>query len=107
MTGRIWPLGDRVVIKEIETQDKIGSIYVPDSAKQKPTIGEVIAVGSGTFDHFGEKEGVNGKYFCRPMSCVVGDKVIYGKYSGVEVEVAGDTLLIIKESDILGVYYDE
>jgi chaperonin GroES len=103
MQGRIWPLGDRVVIKEIETQDKIGSIYVPDSAKQKPTIGEVIAVGSGIFDHFGKKEEV----ICRPMSCAVGDKVIYGKYSGVEVEVAGDTLLVIKESDILGVYYDE
>ena len=85
------PLGDRVVIKMLEQEaEKVGSMYVPDTAKEKPVVGEVVAVGPGKRD--------DGKI--TPTELKVGDKVLYGKYSGTEVTLDGQEYLIMRESDI-------
>ena len=89
------PLHDRVVVKRIEEQAKTtGGIIIPDTAKEKPQQGEVIAVGPGARDEAGK---------VAPLEVKVGDRVLFGKWSGTEVKLDGEERLIMKESDILGV----
>ena len=89
------PLHDRVVVKRIEAEAKSkGGIIIPDTAKEKPQEGEVVAVGPGGRDE-------NGKLIA--MDLKAGDRVLFGKWSGTEVKLDGDELLIMKESDIMGV----
>src|SRR5262245_52019917 len=89
------PLHDRVVVKRIEAEEKTaGGIIIPDTAKEKPMQGEIVAVGPGGRDE-------NGKLV--PIDVKAGDKVLFGKWSGTEVKLDGDELLIMKESDIMGV----
>jgi len=89
------PLHDRVVVKRIEAEERSkGGIIIPDSAKEKPQEGEVVAVGPGGRDE-------NGKLIV--MDLKAGDRVLFGKWSGTEVKLDGDELLIMKESDIMGV----
>jgi len=89
------PLGDRVVIKRVEEEAKTkGGIIIPDTAKEKPQEGEVIAVGPGARDD-------NGKI--QPLEVKKGDRILFGKWSGSEVKIDGEDLLIMKESDILGI----
>lgn len=89
----IKPLADRVVVKPLEQEEaKVGSIYIPDTAKEKPQEGKVVAVGPGKVSDSGDKVAPEVK---------VGDKVLYGKYSGTEVTVDGEDYLIMRESDIL------
>ena len=91
---KVSPLADRVVIKALEeTEQMRGGLYIPDTAKEKPQQGEVVAVGPGRFDE--------GKRV--PMDVKVGDKVLYGKYSGTEVTIDGEQLLILRETDVLAV----
>ena len=92
---RLKPLGDRVLVKALEKKDEIRSgIIIPDTAKEKPQEGEIIAVGSGARDESGKLV---------PLDVKVGDKVLFGKWSGTEVKIDGKDLLIMKESDIMGV----
>ncbi|HSY83795.1 MAG TPA: co-chaperone GroES [Gemmatimonadaceae bacterium] len=92
--GKVSPLADRVVVKALEEAEQMrGGLYIPDTAKEKPQQGEIVAVGPGRFDE--------GKRV--PMEVKVGDKVLYGKYSGTEVTVDGEQLLILRESDVLAV----
>jgi len=89
------PLHDRVVVKRIEAEKKsTGGIIIPDTAKEKPQQGEIIAVGPGGRDETGK---------LIPMDVKAGDRVLFGKYSGTEVKIDGDEYLIMKESDIMGV----
>ena len=89
------PLHDRVVVKRIEAEEKTkGGIIIPDSAKEKPSQGEVVAVGPGGRDEAGK---------LIPIDLKVGDRVLFGKWSGNEVVLDGQDLLIMKESDIMGV----
>ena len=89
------PLGDRVLVRRVEEEAKTkGGIIIPDTAKEKPQEGEVIAVGPGARDE-------NGKV--QPLDVSVGDRILFGKWSGTEVKLNGQDLLIMKESDILGV----
>ncbi|AMN39714.1 co-chaperone GroES [Rhodoplanes sp. Z2-YC6860] len=89
------PLHDRVVVRRIEADEKTASgIIIPDTAKEKPSQGEVIAVGPGGRDESGK---------LIPIDIKTGDRVLFGKWSGTEVKIDGEDLLIIKESDILGV----
>jgi len=89
------PLGDRVVIRRVEEDAKTkGGIIIPDTAKEKPQEGEVIAVGPGARDEDGKRV---------PMDVKAGDRILFGKWSGSEVKIDGEDLLIMKESDILGV----
>jgi chaperonin GroES len=89
------PLHDRVVVKRIEEEAKTaGGIIIPDTAKEKPQQGEVIGVGPGARDEAGKVV---------PLDVKVGDRVLFGKWSGSEVKIDGEDLLIMKESDILGV----
>ena len=89
------PLHDRVVIRRIEGEDKTkGGILIPDTVKEKPQEGEVIAVGPGARDESGKLIAIEVK---------AGDRVLFGKWSGAEVKIDGEDLLIMKESDILGV----
>jgi len=89
------PLHDRVVVRRIEQQDKTaGGIIIPDTAKEKPMEGEIIAVGPGGRDE-------NGKLV--PIDVKPGDRILFGKWSGTEVKIGGEELLIMKESDIMGV----
>ena len=91
---KIGPLMDRVVIRSLEhVEPTRGGLFIPETAKEKPQHGEVVAVGPGRFD--------DGKRV--PMDVKVGDKVLYGKYSGTEVTVDGEQLLILRESDVLAV----
>jgi len=91
---KIKPLADRVVISPLEeTAEMKGGLYIPDTAKEKPQQGEVVAVGPGRVEK-GERV---------PMELEVGEKVLYGKYSGTEVTVDDEQYLIIKESDVLAV----
>jgi chaperonin GroES len=91
---KVAPLADRVVIKALEeTESMRGGLYIPDTAKEKPQQGEIVAVGPGRFDE--------GKRV--PMDVKVGDKVLYGKYSGTEVTLDGEQYLILRESDVLAV----
>jgi chaperonin GroES len=91
---KVQPLADRVVIRPLEeTEQMKGGLYIPDTAKEKPQQGEIIAVGPGRFEK-GAKV---------PMELKVGNTVLYGKYSGTEVTLNDEQLLIIKESDVLAV----
>ena len=89
------PLHDRIVLRRIEGEEKTkGGIIIPDNAKEKPQEGEVIAVGPGARDESGKLV---------PLDVKRGDKVLFGKWSGTEVKIDGEELLIMKESDILGI----
>jgi chaperonin GroES len=89
------PLHDRVVVRRVEAEEKTaGGIIIPDTAKEKPQQGEVIAVGPGTRDESGK---------IQPLDVKAGDRVLFGKWSGTEVRIDGEDLLIMKESDIMGV----
>jgi len=89
------PLHDRVLVRRVEAEEKTaGGIIIPDSAKEKPAEGEIVAVGNGS-------RAEDGKV--TPLDVKVGDRVLFGKWSGTEVKVDGEDLLIMKESDILGV----
>ena len=92
--SKVQPLADRVVVKALEEAEQMrGGLYIPDTAKEKPQQGEVVAVGPGRFEK--EKRV--------PMELKVGDKILYGKYSGTEVTVDGEQVLILRESDVLAV----
>ena len=89
------PLGDRVVVKRLEAEQKTkGGIVLPDTAKEKPKEGEVVAVGTGKILDSGE---------CQALQVKVGDRIIFGSYAGTEVTVGGDEYLIMSESDVLAV----
>jgi len=88
------PLHDRVLVRRIESDEKTkGGLIIPDSAKEKPAEGEIIAVGNGARDEAGARIAMDVK---------AGDKVLFGKWSGTEIKIDGEDLLIMKESDILG-----
>jgi chaperonin GroES len=92
--AKVSPLADRVVIKAMEESEQMrGGLYIPDTAKEKPQQGEIIAVGPGKYE--------DGKLV--PMGVKVGDRVLYGKYSGTEVTIENEQLLILRESDVLAV----
>jgi len=89
------PLHDRVAIKPIEQEEKTkGGIIIPDSAKEKPMQGIVTAVGSGIRNEKGE---------AHPLELKIGDKVLYGKWAGTEIEIKGEKLIVMKENDIMGI----
>ena len=89
------PLHDRVVVRRVESEEKTaGGLIIPDSAKEKPSEGEVVACGEGARKDSGE---------LIPMAIGAGDRVLFGKWSGTEITLDGEELLIMKESDILGV----
>ena len=89
------PLHDRVVVRRVESEEKTaGGIIIPDTAKEKPQEGEVIAVGSGARDEAGKLVELDVK---------VGDRILFGKWSGTEIKLDGEDLLIMKESDVMGV----
>ncbi|MFH1867976.1 MAG: co-chaperone GroES [Candidatus Omnitrophota bacterium] len=93
--AKVQPLGDRILIKPLEALEKTkGGIIVPDTAKEKPQEGKVVAVGKGKVLESGKTE---------PVEVKVGDKVLYGKYSGTEIKVDGDDHLIVREEDILAI----
>lgn len=89
------PLHDRVVVRRVESEEKTkGGIIIPDTAKEKPQEGEIIAVGSGARDESGKLV---------PLDVKSGDRILFGKWSGTEVKLNGEDLLIMKESDIMGI----
>ena len=89
------PLHDRVLVRRVEAEEKTaGGIIIPDTAKEKPMEGKVIAVGSGTVSEDGK---------VRPLDVKAGDRVLFGKWSGTEVKIDGEELIIMKESDLLGI----
>ena len=89
------PLHDRVVVRRVESEEKTkGGIIIPDTAKEKPQEGEIVAVGSGARDEAGKLV---------PLDVKKGDRVLFGKWSGTEVKLDGEDLLIMKESDIMGI----
>ena len=89
------PLHDRVVVRRVESEEKTkGGIIIPDTAKEKPQEGEVVAVGTGARDEAGKLV---------PLDVKAGDRVLFGKWSGTEVKLNGEDLLIMKESDIMGI----
>ena len=93
------PLHDRIVVRRITAEEKTaGGIIIPDTAKEKPQEGEVISVGPGTLNDKGE---------LRPLDVRAGDRILFGKWSGTEVRIEGEDLLIMKESDILGIITTE
>ncbi len=92
--AKVTPLADRVVVKPLEEAEQMrGGLYIPDTAKEKPQQGEIMAVGPGKYE--------DGKL--APMTVKVGDRVLYGKYSGTEVTIEGENVLILRESDVLAV----
>src|ERR1044071_5319979 len=92
---RLRPLGDRVLVKAVEKKDEIrGGLIIPDTAKEKPQEGEIIAAGKG-------KIGEDGKLI--PMDVKPGDRILYGKYSGTEIKIEGQEYLIMHQDDILGI----
>jgi chaperonin GroES len=89
------PLGDRVLVRRVKEEEKTkGGIIIPDTAKEKPQEGEIVAVGPGARDESGK---------IQPLDVKVGDRILFGKWSGTEVSISGEDLLIMKESDVLGV----
>ncbi|RWH68654.1 MAG: co-chaperone GroES [Mesorhizobium sp.] len=93
--SNLRPLHDRVVVRRVESESKTaGGIIIPDTAKEKPQEGEIIAVGSGARDEAGKLV---------PLDVKAGDRVLFGKWSGTEVKLNGEDLLIMKESDIMGI----
>ena len=96
---RLKPLGDRVLVRRVEEEQKTaGGIIIPDTAKEKPMQGEVLAVGPGARDDDGNRVA---------MDVSEGDRILFGKWSGTEVKIDGEELLIMKESDIMGVLESE
>jgi chaperonin GroES len=94
-TMKFRPLHDRVVVKRIDAEEKTkGGIIIPDTAKEKPQEGEVIAVGPGARDESGKLV---------PLDLRAGDRILFGKWSGTEIKLEGEELLIMKESDVMGV----
>jgi len=92
---KFTPLHDRVVVRRLEGDEKTaGGLIIPDSAKEKPSEGEIIAAGEGARDEDGKRVAMDVK---------AGDKVLFGKWSGTEIKIDGEDLLIMKESDILGI----
>ena len=92
---KIRPLYDRIVVKRIETQEqKIGGLFIPDSAKEKPQEGEVVAIGKG-------KRLEDGKVV--PLDVQVGDRILFGKYSGSDIKLDNDEFLIMREEEVLGI----
>lgn len=92
---KIRPLYDRIVVKRIETQEqKVGGLFIPDSAKEKPQEGEVVAVGKG-------KRLEDGKVI--PLDVQVGDRILFGKYSGSDIKLENEELLIMREDEVLGI----
>jgi chaperonin GroES len=93
--SRIKPLADRVVVKALEEAEQMrGGLYIPDTAKEKPSQGEVVAVGPGKFSDDGKRVD---------MEVKAGDKVLYGKYSGTDITLDGEEFLILRESDVLAI----
>ena len=89
------PLHDRVLVRRVEAEEKsAGGIIIPDTAKEKPQEGEVVAVGTGARNDAGD---------IHPLEVKAGDKILFGKWSGTEVKLDGEDLIIMKESDILGI----
>ena len=89
------PLGDRVLVRRVEEEQKTkGGIIIPDTVKEKPQEGEIIAVGPGARDESGK---------IQPLDVKTGDRILFGKWSGTEIKLEGEDLLIMKESDVLGV----
>jgi chaperonin GroES len=93
--AKIQPLADRIVVKPLEEAEQMrGGLYIPDTAKEKPQQGEIVAVGPGSVSDSGERVA---------PEVSTGDKVLYGKYSGTEVTVEGEQFLILRESDVLAI----
>lgn len=93
--AKVQPLGDRVLIKPLEAEEKTkGGIILPDTAKEKPQEGQIVAVGKGKVLENGKTE---------PLEVKAGDKVLYGRYSGTEIKIDGEDYLIVKEEDILAI----
>ena len=93
------PLHDHLMVRRVESEEKTaGGIIIPDTAKEKPMEGEVVAVGPGTLKEDGS---------LRPLDVKAGDRVLFGKYAGTEVTFEGDEYLILKESDVLGIIEDK
>ena len=89
------PLHDRVLVRRVNAEEKTaGGIIIPDTAKEKPQEGEVVAVGAGTLNEKGD---------LRPLDVKAGDRILFGKWSGTEVKLNGEELLIMKESDVMGI----
>ena len=89
------PLHDRVLVRRVEAEEKTaGGIIIPDSAQEKPSEGEVVAIGEGTRDDDGDRI---------PLYVKAGDRILFGKWSGTEIKIDGEDLLIMKESDIMGI----
>ena len=94
-TAKITPLGDRILVNRVEEKEQVkGGIIIPDSAKEKPQEAEVIAIGTGKRDDSGK---------LIPFEVKAGDRVLISKYGGTEVKIGDDTLLIVREDDVLGV----
>jgi chaperonin GroES len=91
---KLRPLGDRVLVRRVEGDEKVRGIIIPDTAKEKPQEGKVIAVGPGARDESGKVE---------PPDVKAGDRVLFGKYAGMDVEIDGVEYLVLREGDILGV----
>ena len=95
MTTKIRPLQDRIIVKRVEEEEKTkGGIIIPDSAKEKPIEGKVIAVGNGKVQEDGK---------VRPLDVKAGDRILFSKYGGTEIKIDGEEHLIMREEDILGV----
>ncbi len=95
MAAKLKPLQDRILVRRLEEKEvKKGGIIIPDTAKEKPQEGEVVAVGPGKMGKEGKRE---------PMDVKVGDKILFGKYSGSEVKLGDEELLIMREEDVLGI----
>ena len=93
---RLKPLGDRILVKRIEEEEvQKGGIIIPDTAKEKPIEGEVVAVGPGRILDNGQRQ---------PLEVKEGNKILFGKYSGTEVKIEGEEYLIMREDDVLGIY---
>ncbi|MGK2937575.1 MAG: co-chaperone GroES [Solirubrobacteraceae bacterium] len=94
MATKLKPIGDRLIVRAIDEEEKTASgLVLPDTAKEKPQKGEVIAVGDGRFDEDGDKR--------IPLDVSQGDTVLYSKYGGTEIKVDGEDLLVLRESDVL------
>jgi chaperonin GroES len=95
MATKIRPLNDRIIARRVEEQEQMrGGLYIPDTAKEKPQEGEVIAVGNGKLLNDGQRVAID---------IQVGDRVLFGKYAGTEVKLDGEEYLILREDDVLGV----
>jgi len=95
MAVSIRPLNDRIIVRRMEEQEQMrGGLYIPDTAKEKPQEGEVLAVGAGKLLETGQRI---------PMDLKAGDRILFGKYAGTEIKLDGDEYLILREDDVLGV----